>query len=66
MACCHHHYHRHHVLLLLGFFGGGKISGVAEDWSLMPVFLATWEAEVERIAVQSQPKQIVLKTLSPK
>jgi hypothetical protein len=32
----------------------------------MPVILATQEAEIRRIAVQSQPKQIVLKTLSQK
>jgi hypothetical protein len=32
----------------------------------MPVILATQEAEIRRIAVQSQPRQIVLKTLSQK
>jgi hypothetical protein len=32
----------------------------------MPVILATQEAEIRRIAVQRQPGQIVLKTLSPK
>jgi hypothetical protein len=30
----------------------------------MPVILATQEAEIKRIAVQSQPRQIVYKTLS--
>jgi hypothetical protein len=30
------------------------------------VILATWEAEMERIAVQGQPWQVVLKTPSPK
>jgi hypothetical protein len=31
----------------------------------MPVILVTQEAEIRRIAVQSQPRQIVSKTLSP-
>jgi hypothetical protein len=30
----------------------------------MPIILATQEAEIRRIAVQSQPEQIVCKTLS--
>jgi hypothetical protein len=30
----------------------------------MPIILATWEAEVRRIMVQSQPQQIVCETLS--
>jgi hypothetical protein len=30
----------------------------------MPVILATQEAEIRRVAVQSQIRQIVLKTLS--
>jgi hypothetical protein len=32
----------------------------------MPVILATQEAEIRRIAVQSQPRQIALQTLSRK
>jgi hypothetical protein len=32
----------------------------------MPVILATQEAEIRRITVQSQPGQIVLETLSQK
>jgi hypothetical protein len=32
----------------------------------MPVILATQEAEIRRIAVQSQREQIVLETLSQK
>jgi hypothetical protein len=32
----------------------------------MPVILATQEAEIRRIAVRSQPRQIVLETLSGK
>jgi hypothetical protein len=32
----------------------------------MPVILATQEAEIRRIAFQSQPRQIVHKTLSQK
>jgi hypothetical protein len=33
---------------------------------LTPVILATQEAEISRMVVQSQPGQIVLKTLSQK
>jgi hypothetical protein len=32
----------------------------------MPVILATWEAEIKRIAVQGQPRQIVYETLAQK
>jgi hypothetical protein len=32
----------------------------------MPIILATQEAEIRRITVQSQPRQIVLKSLSQK
>jgi hypothetical protein len=33
-------------------------------WWLTPVIPATQEAEIRRIEVQSQPRQIVLETLS--
>jgi hypothetical protein len=33
---------------------------------LTPAILATWEAEIRRIMVQSQPRQIVPETLSQK
>jgi hypothetical protein len=32
----------------------------------MPVILASQEAEIRRITVQSQPRQVVLETLSSK
>jgi hypothetical protein len=33
---------------------------------LTPVILASWEAEIRRMQVRSQPQQIVCKTLSQK
>jgi hypothetical protein len=38
----------------------------ARHWWLTPVILATQEAEIRRIRIQSQPRQIVCKTLSRK
>jgi hypothetical protein len=35
-------------------------------WWLMPVILATHDAEIRRIAVRSQPRQLVCETLSQK
>jgi hypothetical protein len=43
-----------------------KTKGLAWCWWLMPVILATQEAEIRRIMVGSQPRQIVCETLSRK
>jgi hypothetical protein len=43
-----------------------KIAKRARHWWVMPVILATQEADIRRILVQSQPRQIVLETLSQK
>jgi hypothetical protein len=51
--------------LLLGFTHL-KEAVIARCWWLMPVILATQEAEIRRITVQSQPRQIVCETLSQK
>jgi hypothetical protein len=43
-----------------------KITKAARCWCLVPVILPTQEAEIRRITFRSQPRQIVLKTLSQK
>jgi hypothetical protein len=43
-----------------------KIDKLARDWWLMPVILATWEAEIRRITVGGQPRLIIRGTPSPK
>jgi hypothetical protein len=43
-----------------------KNSDISWCWLLTPEILATWEAEIEMIKVQGQPRQIVLKTPFPK
>jgi hypothetical protein len=39
---------------------------IARCWQLMPIILAIQEAEIRRITVGSQPRQIVCETLSRK
>jgi hypothetical protein len=46
------------------FFKGKKKKTGAGRQLLMPVILATQEAEIRRITVQSLPRQIVQETLS--
>jgi hypothetical protein len=43
-----------------------KKLNVIGHWWLMPVILAIQEAEIRRIVVRSQPRQIVCETLSQK
>jgi hypothetical protein len=45
--------------------GGLEVQPALTHW-LMPVILATWEAEIRRITFLSQPAKIVHKTPSPK
>jgi hypothetical protein len=37
-----------------------------EHWWLMPVILASWEAEIQKIEVQGQPRKRVCNTPFPK
>jgi hypothetical protein len=42
------------------------VNMISGHWWLMPEILATWEAEIRRIAVGGQPRQTAYKTTSPK
>jgi hypothetical protein len=54
-------------MLLLGKSSRNKLlkMGFGRPWWLTSIILATQEAEVRRISIQSQPRQIVHETLSP-
>jgi hypothetical protein len=43
-----------------------KTKASSQPQWLTPIILATWEAKIRRIVVRSQPRPIILKTLSPK
>jgi hypothetical protein len=34
----------------------------AGNWCLTPIILATWEAEIARIAIQGQPEQMFIRS----
>jgi hypothetical protein len=53
-------------LLLLGISGSLKNYIIVGQQWLMPIILATQEAEIRRIMVPGQPGQIVHETLSQK
>jgi hypothetical protein len=42
------------------------VSKLARHKWLMPIILVTWKAEIRRITVQGQPRQLVFETTSPK
>jgi hypothetical protein len=50
--------------MILANYGTIQEWSLARHWWLTPVILATQEAEIRRIVVQSQPGQIVCKTQS--
>jgi hypothetical protein len=54
------------IILILSFDIALKILTSAGGQWLMPVIIATQEAEIRRILVRSQPRQIVHNTLSQK
>jgi hypothetical protein len=47
-------------------FAGLKTNLWAGHWWLTPIILATQEAEIRKIIVQTQPRQVIFKTLSQK
>jgi hypothetical protein len=57
------HWYRHNPILCLS---QSTIRNTQKGWVLVAVILPTQEAEIRRIQVQSQPRQIVLETLLKK
>jgi hypothetical protein len=59
-----HHLHlKHRTTLAMANFNLNAHSIPGHQW-LTPVILTTQEAEIRRMAIQSQPRQIVFETLS--
>jgi hypothetical protein len=54
--------HGHNIIAILSI----KRWSLTRHWGLTPIILATWKAEIKRIAFQGQPGKTVHETLSQK